>query len=151
LLVAGAWFGGKYARTFARTWFGVGATANSADPANPANSAAATDQAGAQPTPGAQPTDKQAAALRDAAMAPRNAETTEAPGPAHHAEPAAAHEAGHETVPRRHGGEHSKDFVGRDLAGLKMAPDPSLLPTPAPPVVKNVDLPPPAPPASENP
>ncbi len=68
------------------------------------------------------------------------------------AEPAAAHEAGHETVPRRHGGERSKDFVGRDLAGLKMAPDPSLLPAPTPPSApKAAESPPSAPPASENP
>ena len=80
-----------------------------------------------------QPTDKQATASRDAAVAPRNVETAEAPAPAHHAEPVAAHEAGHETAARRHGGERSKDFVGRDLAGLKMAPDPSLLPAPTPP------------------
>ena len=140
LLVAGAWFGGKYART----WFGAGA-ANSGGPT------AAPDHAGAQPTPGAQPADKQATALRDATVVPPNAETAEAPAPSRHAEPAAAHEAGHETVARRHGGERSKDFVGRDLRGLKMAPDPSLLPAPAPPVVKNVDSPPAAPPASENP
>ncbi|HSY39763.1 MAG TPA: hypothetical protein VLA79_09550, partial [Polyangia bacterium] len=95
------------------------------------------------------PAEKQAAALRDAAAAPRNAETAEAPAPARHAEPAAAHEASHETVPRRHGGERTKDFVGRDLAGLKMAPDPSLLPAPTPP--KAADPPPSAPPASENP
>ena len=147
LLVAGAWFGGKYARTFARTWFGGGATATSP---GAANSAAATDPAGA---PGAQPTDKQAAALQEAASATRKAETAEAPAPVHHAEPAAAHEAGHETaVPRRHGGERTKDFVGRDLAGLKMAPDPSLLPAPAPPSApKAADSPPAAPPASENP
>ena len=141
LLVAGAWFGGKYART----WFGAGASADSASPA------AATDHAGTQPAPGALATDKQASASRDGAAAPGGAETAEVPAPAHHAEPAAAHEAGHETAARRHGGERSKDFVGRDLAGLKMAPDPSLLPAPAPPVVKNIDSPPSAPPASENP
>ena len=146
LLVAGAWFGGKYARTFARTWFGAGATANSA---GAANSAATTDHAGAQPTPGAQPT---AAAPGEAAATPRNAETAEAPAPAHHAEPAAAHEAGHETAARRHGGERTKDFVTRDLTRLKMAPDPSLLPPPSPPPApKAADSPPAAPPASENP
>ena len=114
--------------------------------------AAATDHAGAQPTAGALPTDKQAAASRDAAAAPRGAETAEAPAPARHAEPAAAHEAGHETAARRRGGERSKDFVGRDLAGLKMAPDPvpaaGAGPAAAP---KNADSPPSAPPASENP
>ena len=141
LLVAGTWFGGKYART----WFGAGASANSASPA------AGTDHTGAQPTPGVTSADKQATASPDAAAASRGAEAAEAPAPAHRTEPAAAHEAGHETVARRHGGEHTKDFVGRDLAGLKMAPDPSLLPAPAPPVVKNVDTPPPAPPATENP
>ena len=128
------------------------ATANSASSANSANPAAATDHAGAQPTAGVQPTDKQATASRDAAAAPRNAETAEAPAPARHAEPAAAHEAGHETATRRHGGERSKDFVGRDLTGLKMAPDPSLLPPPTPPAApKAADSPPAAPPASENP
>ena len=153
LLVAGAWFGGKYART----WFGAGAfggSTNSASSANSASSnspAAATDRAGAQQAPGVA-TGTQAAASRDAAVGPRGAETAEGAAPTHHAEPAAAHEAGHETVARRHGGERSKDFVGRDLAGLKMAPDPSLLPAPAPPPApKAAEAPPAAPPASENP
>jgi hypothetical protein len=40
--------------------------------------------------------------------------------------------------------------VGRDIAGLKMAPDPSLEPAPSPPPApKAADSPPPAPP--ENP
>jgi len=148
LLVAGAWFGGKYART----WFGAGATADSANPANSVGPAAATDRAGGQPTPGVQPTDQQGTASRDAAVSPRSAEAAEAPGPSHHTEPAAAHEAGHEPVTRRHGGERSKDFVGRDLTGLKMAPDPSLLPAPAPPSApKAADPSPTAPPAPENP
>jgi hypothetical protein len=153
LLVAGAWFAGKYARTYLPTWFGVGVSGNSGGSANPASSAtpaAATDHAGAQPASGVLPTDKQAAASRDAAASPRRAESAEAPAPARHAEPAAAHEAGHETAPRRRAG--AKDFVGRDLAGLKMAPDPSLLPAPAPPPApKAADSPPPAPPASETP
>src|SRR5579863_950162 len=94
LLVAGAWFGGKYART----WFGAGGTEGAATPG------AATDHAGTQPTLGAQSTDKQATAVGDAAAVPRKAETAEEPGPAaHHAEPAAAHEASHEPAARRHG------------------------------------------------
>jgi serine/threonine protein kinase len=148
LLVAGAWFGGKYART----WFGAGAPDGSSKSAKSAssNDPAAAEHAGAQPTPGVPTTDKQAAASRDAAVSPRRAETAETAAPAHHAEPAAAHEAGHETAPRRRGG--AKDFVGRDLAGLKMAPDPSLLPAPSPPPApKTIDSPPAAPPASENP
>ena len=153
LLVAGAWFGGKYART----WFGAGAFGGAANSATPASSdnRAATDRAGAQPIPGAA-TNTQAVASGDAAAAPRNAETAEAPAPSHHTEPVAAHEASHEPAARRHGGERSKDFVGRDLAGLKMAPDPSLLPAPSappspPPAPKAVDSPPAAPPASDNP
>ena len=147
LLVAGAWFAGKYARTYLPTWFGAGVTANSGSPATPA---AATDHAGSQATSGLLPTDKQAAASRDAAASPRRAESAEVPAPARRAEPAAAHEAGHETAPRRRAG--AKDFVGRDLAGLKMAPDPSLLPAPAPPAPpKAAASPPPAPPASDTP
>jgi serine/threonine protein kinase len=153
LLVAGAWFAGKYARTYLPTWFGAGVTANSAGSANSASSKdppAVSEHAGAQPIAGVPPTDKQAAASRDAAASARRAETAEAPAPARHAEPAAAHEAGHEAAPRRRGG--AKDFVGRDLAGLKMAPDPSLLPAPSPPSApKTADSPPTAPPASETP
>ncbi len=150
LLVAGAWFGGKYART----WFGAGATDGSIKSASAA-SPAATAQAGAQPAAGQPPAEKPAAALRDAAASPRRAENAEAPAPAHHAEPAAAHEAAHETVARRRGA--AKDFVGRDLAGLKMAPDPSLLPAPSPPpppsppAAPKVDSPPAAAPTSETP
>ena len=151
LLVGGAWFGGKYARTFARTWFGAGTTASSTGSESSANPAAATDHAGAQPATGVA-TDKQATASRDAALAPRNVETAEAPAPTHHAEPVAAHEASHDTAARRHGGERAKDFVVRDLTKLKMAPDPSLLPAPTPPSPpKAADSPPSAPPASENP
>jgi hypothetical protein len=151
--VAGAWFAGKYARTYFPTWFGAGATASSAGATNSASSndpAAATNHGGAQPAAGALPTDKQAGALRDAAAALRRVESAEATSPPRHSEPAAAHEAGHEAAPRRRAG--AKDFVGRDLAGLKMAPDPSLLPAPAPPPApKTADPPPPAPPAAEAP
>jgi tRNA A-37 threonylcarbamoyl transferase component Bud32 len=141
LLVAGAWFGGKYARI----WFGAGATEGAA------NSSVATDHAAAQSAAGAPSADKQSA-VPDAAVAARNGETAGAPAPLHRAEPAAAHEAAHEPVTRRHGGERSKDFVGRDIAGLKMAPDPSLLPAPsAPSAPKTVDSPAPAPAAPENP
>ncbi len=137
LLVAGAWFGGKYART----WFGAGATEGAANPA------AATDQAGTQRAVGSAAADNpKTAALPDASAAPRNVETAEEPAAARHGESAAAHEAGHETATRRRGGERPKDFVGRDISSLKMAPDPSLLPAPSPPSVpKTADSPPPAP------
>ena len=135
LLVAGAWFGGKYYRI----WFGPGGTFA------PASSAATTDPVHAQPAVAAQAGDKPAASI-DAGVVPRSAETEES-APAHR-EPTAAHEAAHETAARRHGGaERAKDFVGRDIAGLKMAPDPSLLPSapaPAPPP-KAADSPPSAP------
>jgi serine/threonine protein kinase len=136
LLVAGAWFGGKYART----WFGAGGTEGAANSASPA---AATDHAGAQPAAGAAADNSKTAGLPDAS---RNAETAEEPATARHGESAAAHEAGHEAATHRHGGERPKDFVGRDISSLKMAPDPSLLPAPPPPSVpKAADSPPPAP------
>ena len=152
LLVAGAWFAGKYARTYLPTWFGAGVTANSAGSARRAR----TVRRPPAITPGpnrlrarCRPTSRRL--LRETQRRrPRRAESAEAPAPARHAEPAAAHEAGHEAAPRRRGG--AKDFVGRDLAGLKMAPDPSLLPAPSPPSApKTADSPPAAPPASETP
>ena len=141
LLVAGAWFGGKYARV----WFGAGGTFA------PASSASATDPAHAQQAAGAQAGDEQPGASIDAGVVPRSAETEE-PTSAHR-EATAAHEAAHETAARHHGGgERAKDFVGRDIAGLKMAPDPSLLPSPAPaPPPKRADSPPFRAPASESP
>jgi serine/threonine protein kinase len=144
LLVAGAWFGGKYARVFGFRLFGSGGT----DTAAP--SAATTDPTHTQPAAGAQTGDKQAATSADAGAVPRNAEG-EGPAPGRH-EPTAAHEAAHEAAARRHGGgERAKDFVGRDIAGLKMAPDPSLLPSPPPaPAPKTADSPPAAP-APESP
>jgi serine/threonine protein kinase len=143
LLVAGAWFGGKYART----WFGAVGTQGAANPA------AATDQPGAQPAAGAAAADNpKTAALPDASAAPRTGETAEEPAAARHGESAAAHEAGHEAATHRHGGERPKDFVGRDLSSLKMAPDPSLLPPPnLPSVPKAADSPAPAPAAPEAP
>ena len=118
LLVAGAWFAGKYARTYLPAWFGAGVTANSASPATPP---AATDYAG--PGDFGRAPDRQAGCrfARRSGVAPTG-RSAEVPAPARRAEPAAAHEAGHETAPRRRAG--GKDFVGRDLAGLKMAPIP---------------------------
>jgi hypothetical protein len=143
LLVAGAWFGGKYART----WFGAGASEGAASPA------AATDHAGAQPAAGAAAADNpKTAALPDASPASRNGETAEEPAAARRGESAASHEAGHETATHRHGGERPRDFVGRDISSLKMAPDPSLLPPPnLPSVPKAADSPAPAPAAPEAP
>jgi serine/threonine-protein kinase len=125
LLVPAAYFGGKYVRV----WFGVGG--------NEATPATASDRAAVQPGAAAQAPDKQLAARPDAAVA-KSAEPQEAP--ARHGEPATVHEASHEPAretsrepaTRRRGGERIKDVVGRDIAGLKMAPDPSLLPAPAP-------------------
>ena len=99
LLVAGAWFGGKYART----WFGAGAPTNSAN----STSRGIGHQSRRDATDFGRAGDGQTSQRIDAgwgggpAAAPRAAE---APAPAHHGEPAAAHEAGHETsrpAPRR--------------------------------------------------
>ncbi len=146
LLVAGAWFGGKYARV----WFGAGGSGASSTAAPPGDHAAA--RPASNPT-GAQPGDNPTAAALDAGGTGRSTEAAEgAPSSGHHAEPIAAHEAAHEATARRHGGERPRDFVGRDIAGLKMAPDPSLLPTPAAPApAKAADSPPPAPATTDNP
>jgi len=143
LLVAGAWFGGKYARV----WFsGAADSATGAPPDHVAPAAAAGTQAG-----------ENQAATTDAGGAARKPEAEESPA-RRATEPTvgheASHEASHETArepPARHrGGERPRDFVGRDIAGLKMAPDPSLEPAPSPPPApKAADSPPPAPP--ENP
>jgi serine/threonine protein kinase len=133
LLVAGAWFGGKYARTI---WASI--TGGSTTP-NPS-------QGQAQPAPGpapATPTKTQAA---DEAPAARKTEAEE-PAPARR-EPAAVHETAHEPARRRPGGERPKDFVGRDISQLKMAPDPSLLPPPAAPAPAPAPKAPESPPAS---
>ena len=142
LLIAGAWFGGKYARV----WFGSGS--------GEASGPGATAGTGAQHAQPADPQqaepDEKAAAAVDAGAA------SAAPVAAHHAdhgEPAASHE-----TTARHRPDRSKDFVGRDIDGLKdmMAPDPSLLPpTPAtpPPAAKPADspaAPAPAAPASKD-
>ncbi|HLK91665.1 MAG TPA: serine/threonine-protein kinase [Polyangia bacterium] len=141
LLVAGAWFGGKYARTIWASITGAAATT--------ATQPAPSDQAHAQPAPGPAPEAPAKAPAADEAAPPRKAEA-EAPT---RREPAAAHEAAHEPARRRAGGERPRDFVGRDLSQLKMAPDPSLLPAPAPPAPapKAAEPPPASPPAPENP
>jgi serine/threonine-protein kinase len=141
LLVAGAWFGGKYARTI---WASI--SGNQPAAPGPAAPAAASDQTQAPAAAGTAAVAKPAAP--DTTASPRPAEA-EAPAPARH-EPTAAHEAAHEPARRRAGGEHGHDFVSRDLSGLKMAPDPSLLPAPAPPA-KTADSPAPAAPAPETP
>jgi serine/threonine protein kinase len=149
LLVAGAWFGGKYARV----WFGAGGTEAS-------GATAGTGAQSADKPTGALAGDKPTAASLDGAS--QRGQAAEGSSPAvRHTEPLAAHEAGHETSPgHRHGGERPKDFVGRDLAGLKMAPDPSLLPTPlptplptsaAPAPAKTADSPPAPPATTDNP
>jgi serine/threonine protein kinase len=143
LLVAGAWFGGKYARTI---WAGI--TGNQAPVTPPPPAPGPADQAHAQPAAGAE----------EAAKPPTPANTAvparpvEAEAPARR-EPTAAHEAAHEPARRRAGGERSREFVNRDLSGLKMAPDPSLLPAPAPapPAPKTAESPPASPAAPENP
>jgi serine/threonine protein kinase len=153
LLVAGAYFGGKYFRV----WFGGAADSATGTTGAPTDHAAAA--------PGAQAGEKQAASAADAGLAVRKPAGDE-PSPQHHAEEPAAdheatHEAGHEATheaehgpaTRRRGGEHAPDFVGRDIAGLKMAPDPSLLPAPtaAPAPPPKAADPPASAPAPENP
>jgi serine/threonine protein kinase len=141
-LVPAAYFGGKYVRV----WFGGADGAAS-------TTAGATDHAAGPAAAGAQAAEKQAAAP-DAGSAARKTETEESPT-RHAAESTVGHEAAHEgsrePAARHRAGERARDFVGRDLAGLKMAPDPSLLPSPSPaPAPKAADSPASAP-APENP
>jgi serine/threonine protein kinase len=141
LLVPGAYFGGKYVRV----WFGGADSAASA-------TGGPTDHAAGPAAAGTQAGAKQAAAP-DAGAAARKPEAEEPSSARHATEPTIGHEATHEAAhERRRGGERSKDFVGRDLAGLKMAPDPSLLPpSPSPaPAPKSADSPASAP-SPENP
>ena len=108
LLVPGAYFGGKYVRV----WFGGADSAASA-------SAGATDHAAGPATAGTHAAEKQAAAP-DAGVAARKPEAEEPPSARHAGEPTAGHEAthesAHEATARRHGGERSRDFVGRDIS-----------------------------------
>ena len=153
LLVAGAWFAGKYARTYLRDlvrgrrdrkfgWFGQ---------FGELEGSGGRQRACRGPTDCGRAADGQAGGcVARRSGVPATGRDRGGTVPARHAEPAAAHEAGHEAAPRRRGG--AKDFVRRDLAGLKMAPDPSLLPAPSPPSApKTADSPPAAPPASETP
>ncbi|HEY4394014.1 MAG TPA: protein kinase [Polyangia bacterium] len=144
LLVGGAYFGGKYFRV----WFG-----GAQDTASSATGPTAAPIDHAATAPGAQAGPKQAASAPDAGPATRKT-VAEEPPPRHTAEPTAGHETTHEAThetarepaARRRGGEHTPVFVGRDIAGLKMAPDPSLLPPPPPaPPPKAADSPPSAP------
>jgi serine/threonine protein kinase len=159
LLVAGAYFGGKYFRV----WFG-GAQDNAAG-ASSANGTTPAPADHAAAAPGAQAGDKPIAKEPDAVPAGRKPAAEEQPPRRHAEESTAGHEATHEATreapheteraapaARRRSGEHTPDFVGRDISSLKMAPDPSLLPpTPAPaPPPKAADPPAPAP-APENP
>ncbi len=147
LLVPGAYFGGKYVRV----WFGGGDSATSA-------TGGATDHAAGPAAAGAQAGEKQAAAP-DAGVAARKPEAEEPPTrhateptAGHEATHEASHEATHEPAARRRGGERIKDIVGHDIEGLKMAPDPSLLPSsPAPPPAPKPADSPASAPAPENP
>jgi serine/threonine-protein kinase len=151
LLVAGAWYGGKYAHLFLHPGASEapGTTAGSAPPP------AATPHDQPPPPEATKPKErtkpKEPAAAAVAAPDAASLAGKEAAPARHATEPALpARESAHEGGSRRHSSARTtKDIVGRDIANLKdqMQPDPSLLPpTPAPP-------PPPAPtPApSENP
>ena len=129
------------ARISAASTCGSGSAAATARPAQPV---APPDHAAGPPAAGAQAGEKQAAAP-DAGVAARKPEAEEPPTrhateptagheATHEASHEASHEATHEPAARRRGGERIKDIVGHDIEGLKMAPNPSLLPSsPAPP------------------
>ena len=177
LLVAGAWFGGKYARVLLHLGGSEPATGAStgAPPAAPAvpppaadqpaprESARAGESARAREAARAKDAEKQAAkqadegveaakpteaAALDAAAAAAGDKT--APAAADNTAPAPRHGSdtppAREPSPRRRTGDRPIDFVGRDIANLKdkMAPDPSLLPPPAPPSAAPSPTPPPA-------
>ncbi len=154
LLVAGAWFGGKYARVL----FHLGGAAPAA-PVAAANAAAgARALAPADRPPAAQPVKKNeaAAVTRDGGPTRPRAAAAESPGARHASDAPAARES--ERRRRASAGDRPMDFVGRDIANLKdqMAPDPSLLPPPAPPPKAEEPAAPPPPPtpppaSSENP
>ncbi|HSS39261.1 MAG TPA: hypothetical protein VLT58_10870 [Polyangia bacterium] len=164
LLVAGAWFGGKYARVFlhlggsepppAGASTGASATAPApaappADQPSPRETTRSGESARAREAAKAKEADKQAdkaadkapeaakpAAVVDAGTAAAGEDTASSPRHGSDTPPA------REPSPRRRPGDKSIDFVGRDIANLKdkMAPDPSLLPPPPP-----AEAPPPAP------
>ncbi|MFL5306021.1 MAG: serine/threonine protein kinase [Polyangia bacterium] len=163
LLVAGAWFGGKYARVLLhlggseRPASSASTGAPAAEPAVPppaaeppapreSASARAREAARAKEAEKPAPPKPTEAAAVDAAAAAAADDT--APPPRHGSDTPPAREP----TPRRRPGDRPIVFVGRDIANLKdkMAPDPSLLPPPAPPA----EAPPPAPaptPAPDNP
>jgi hypothetical protein len=174
LLVAGAWFGGKYARMFLHmggseplppAGASTGATAPAApaaDQPSPREITRPGESARAREAAKAKEAEKQAAAAAEAAEAAKPAEAADAPtraagedtpSPARHGSDTAPAPA-REPSPRRRPGDKSIDFVGRDIANLKdkMAPDPSLLP-PAPPAEAPpvAPAPTPAPASPDNP
>jgi serine/threonine protein kinase len=148
LLVAVAWYGGKYAHLFLHPGSPEAAPPAAAGNAPPPPAAASSDK----PTPPETKkpkertkTSESAAAAAASPDAAAQAQAAPAPAPARHpAEPAPVRETAHEGGSRRRSGARTKDIVGRDIAHLKdmMAPDPSLLP---PPPAAPSPAPPPAP------
>jgi serine/threonine protein kinase len=169
LLVAGAWFGGKYARVLlhlggSESLGSSASTAGSAATPPPVPEAAegetakSTDSPRPRETAKSREADKQAdkaaaaakpgeAAAGDAGAAAATAATGSAPRHGSDTPPA------RETSPRRRGGDRPIDFVGRDIANLKdkMAPDPSLLPATPPPAESPPPAPAPTPPPPASP
>jgi len=147
LLVAGAWFGGKYARVLLHLAGGQPAASSTAPASTPA--AAPADQ-----PPGPEPAKKnEAVSAKDGGPARARAAVAEPSPPRPRSDAPAAREP--DKRRRAAGSERPVDFVGRDIANLKdkMAPDPSLLPAPAPskpeePAPAPAPTPPPA--SSEN-
>ncbi len=149
LLVAGAWYGGKYA------WVILHPASAEAPPAAAANApppaAPEPVEKPAAPEP-AKPKERERRPAEPPAAAATQTPPPAAPEAAHHpaAEaPAPAHESG----TRRRAPDRTKDIVGRDIAHLKdmMAPDPSLLPAPAPAPAKPPEATPPPPPPTPAP
>jgi serine/threonine-protein kinase len=147
LLVAGAWYGGKYA------WVVMHPATPEAAPAAATNAPAAAPAEPPPPPPAEKPKQREkhsepaaAVATRDAGMAAAPVAGAEpAPAPARH--PTEAPPPAREPGARRHASERTKDIVGRDIAHLKdmMAPDPSLLPATPPPAPPPPPTPSPAP------
>ena len=164
LLVAGAWFGGKYARVLLHMGGAEPATGGAStsaarrragprsrrppDQAAPRETTRSSESARARDAAKAKEAQNQAHDDGVAAAKRAEAAAVDAAAAADDTAPAARHGSdtppptspAREPSPRRRPGDRPIDFVGRDIANLKdkMAPDPSLLPPPA-------ETPPPAP------
>jgi serine/threonine protein kinase len=133
LLVAGAWIGGKYARVWSDNGGGAapsaadGGASGAAAPGGPAPSSAKPG-----PTPPRAEAPTRSASLPDGG-APLDARPPAAGTGAEPDTVARREPAGHRPHPPEHPAARRRGYL-RDIAGLKMAPDPSLLPpVPLPP------------------